>query len=57
MSRTRQGPVNTPSVRHGPAIAFRAMTFLLIVTGVLLLLRLVNELYCRQASPRPSESR
>ncbi|SED52109.1 hypothetical protein SAMN04489793_5123 [Tsukamurella tyrosinosolvens] len=32
------------------------MTFLLIVTGVLLLLRLVNELYYRHADRLPIES-
>lgn len=32
------------------------MTFLLIVTGVLLLLRLVNELYYRRVDRLPIES-
>ncbi|VDR38905.1 Uncharacterised protein [Tsukamurella paurometabola] len=56
MSRMRQGPVNIPFRPNARAIAFRDMTFLLIVTGVLLLMRLVNELYYRRSEGLPIES-
>lgn len=52
-----QGSVNASTRRAQPAIASGDMTFLLIVLGVLLLMRLVNELYYRRSDGSAIESR
>ncbi|GAA1002187.1 hypothetical protein GCM10009551_075290 [Nocardiopsis tropica] len=56
-SRSRQERVKLPVLRSHSDLASSPMTFLLILLGVLLILRLVNELYYRRSDRRVIQPR